>query len=561
MNRRAPCHWRRDARGVSEIVGNILLIGITVGIAVSLSLAVVMIPPPLETAQVVLEGFILPPALNRTVVEHRGGTTIPLRSLSVYVTIDAIQTKYNVGDRLDAGDAAWRVVAPDGTLRTGADHFRPGDQIRYTNTAIIGKEVIVAGADEARNTLVLVPTKLQEKDTTPPRHISARTITTTQVLVTFNEPLSTIAPTDFLVAPFTVTAARILGNGSVAELTVSPMPAGSAPPVESVPLPAGTRDYADLLLVGGVIVTSVWSPLPAPTPSLPPTAAGAGPVFTTPAVNIIYQSVQGKDLPTSIGLNIINPTATDLGVDLVRLSASPPLGGTPNTANDKFFRGTLSTGPGSDPQFVCDWSPTPSDTVTCDPTGAFTVPVNGMRQVVLNFVTSKAPQDGYTIVTGEVVLTTPSSVLTSPFNVHHQGAGVQMSLFGLAAAGGNPEAGAGPVAGGTPQDFHFRWRAIAGDAKTRTKFVIPSGWRDVSVPAQGSLAAISVIVRQPTAGSEGYVLVGQELTTASPSEFFYRATPPAGAAARVIEVDFEGSKEGGSSLSFHSLLWFGLEID
>lgn len=558
MNRRAPCHWRRDARGVSELVGNVLLIGITVGIAVSLSLAVVMIPAPLETAQVVLEGFILPPALNRTVVEHRGGTTIPLRSLSLYVTIDAIQTKYNVGDRLDAGDAAWRVVASDGTLRAGADHFRPGDQVRYTNAAIIGKEVIVAGADEARNTLVLVPTKLQDKDTTPPRHISARAITTTQVLVTFNEPLSTIAPTDFLVAPFAVTAARILGNGSVAELTVSPMPPGAAPPVESVALPAGTRDYADLLLVGGVIVTSVWSPLPAPTPNLPPTAAGAGPVFTTPAVNLIYQSVQGKDLATSIGLSIINPTATDIGVDLVRISASPTLG---PDATDKFFRATLSNGPGSDPEFACTWSGADTDTVTCDPPSAFTVPVNGMRQVVLNFRTSKAPQDGYTIVTGEAVLTAPSSVLASPFNVHHQGAGVQMSLFGLSAAGGNPEAGAGPVAGGTPQDFHFRWRAVSGDAKTRTKFVIPSGWRDVSVPAQDSLGAISVIVRQPTAGSEGYVLVGQELTTASPHEFFYRATPPAGAAARVIEVDFEGSKEGGSSLSFHSLLWFGLEID
>lgn len=285
--------------------------------------------------------------------------------------------------------------------------------------------------------------------------------------------------------------------------------------------------------------------------------AGSNPTFGGPVVNIIYVSTQQKNAAGKIGLNIINPTSAAREVDLVRFTASPTLG-TP--ADSKFFRGTLTTGAGSDAEFSCTWSGAGSDAVTCDPAGTFTLPARGMKQVVLQFTTSNEGADAHTIITGEAVITSPTSeTVTTAHNVRHQPSGLHFDLLALSGAGGSQRAGHAPAASGSPVDFHYKWTAVSGDAKLRTRFIIPAGWSTLLVPSQSSLADLALNVRQPTPTSQGYVDVSHDLTAGS-REFFFRVTPPSGAEALVMQVDFEGSKEGSGKLSFSNLLWFGVSL-
>ncbi|MGQ0536297.1 MAG: fibronectin type III domain-containing protein, partial [Methanobacteriota archaeon] len=296
---------------------------------------------------------------------------------------------------------------------------------------------------------------------------------------------------------------------------------------------------------------------PAGTFTTQSTTANPNPSFTTAIVNIAYTSVQARNVNTAIGLNIINPTGTAMQIDRVRFSALPTLGA---AGSEKFFRDAMSTSAGSDPEFACVWTGNNSDTVTCDPAGTFTLPANGMKQVVLNFRTSNLNGDAYTIVTGEVVVTSPvAQTLSAEVNVRHQANGVHMDVMALSGPGGSFAAGHPAAAGGSPIDLNYRWTATANNARIRTRFIVPAGWSDLSVPAQASLASMAVNVRQPTASSFGYVDVGQDLSGGT-RDLLFRVTPPAGTNVLVMQVDHDGTKDGSADRSFQSLYWFGVSI-
>lgn len=283
-----------------------------------------------------------------------------------------------------------------------------------------------------------------------------------------------------------------------------------------------------------------------------------GPTFSAPVVNVLYVSSQDKNADTAIGLNVINPTSTVHQVDWVRLTASPSLGA---GAANAFFRTPLSTGPGSDAEFSCTWSGGGSDSVTCDPTGTFSLPANSIKQVVLNFKTSNAGTAAHTIVTAEVSLTSPSvETLTTMHNVRHQPGGLHVDLLPLSGAGGDLRAGYPSVTGGSAVDFHFKFMAKSGNSKTHTRFIIPAGWASLSVPSQASLNDMAVIVRPPTPTSLGYVDIGQDLNSGTNREFFFRVTPPAGLGAGVLQVDFDGEKQGTGDQGIQALLWPGVKI-
>lgn len=532
----------RSAVAVSELVGNLLLLSVTVVAASGFTLLILTLPPPSTTATAIVSPYVLPTATDRLVIEHRGGPSVPLRELQVTLDVGGVVTSAIVGDRLAAGDPKWSVVSAGGTAKTANDRYVLGDQVRYTDAAIRGQAVTLSVSNREANVAYLNPVQIQSADSTSPILTTARTVTATLVEVTFNERLRVIDANDFRVAGVAPTAARLLGNGSKAELTVSSL-ASSTPTVTSIASPAGTRDLAENLLQGSL------------------SAVASDALATSRIVaNVIYPSFQDRNDLVHIGLNVVNPTSSARQIQSVQFSVAPTLGG---GGGDKFFRGTLTNGAGSD--LSCTWSGGGTDTVTCTPASPVTLPALGVRQVVMRFTTSDQNADAQTVLTGTVTLTTPSATITSnSINVRHENTNNDVLFVRLlpeASQAGN-ELGSPPaVGGGAPKDFYFEWEQItAVEGPLHTTFTIPAGWTALSVPTgagQGAIQAMSISIAQPTPTQPGKVVVSQE---SGDRDFFFRVTPPAGAAVYTLPVEMIGHRTSNPFEAISNQFAFGVQV-
>lgn len=249
--------------------------------------------------------------------------------------------------------------------------------------------------------------------------------------------------------------------------------------------------------------------------------------------NVIYVAEQDRGEAAIIGMNVLNPTGNTFTVGSVSFSTSPSLG----TGGDAFFQGTLATGAGSDAAFSCTWSGSGTNTATCD-MADFTLGAYGMAQVMLTFSTSNRGTDGHTVVTGTVTYASPSGATTTgTWNVRHEGSpnnAFHVEILALSGSGGTERAGFQGVTGGSANDFHFRFDLLQDAGTLHTKFYVPAGWRDVSVPSQSALDTNTASVRQPTQTEPGWVLFG---SIAGDRDFHFRATPPDVTGLDVIHVE------------------------
>lgn len=273
-------------------------------------------------------------------------------------------------------------------------------------------------------------------------------------------------------------------------------------------------------------------------------------------VSTLFPSAVVKSKPVLLGVNVLNPASTPMSVDWVRINASPSSG----LAGVRFFDGTLSSGPGSDVEFnttACAWSQTVTATsqATCNPGPLVALPAYGMKQLVLSFTTPSTNAGGQWILTVEVGFSSPSGVVVSShsLNVHFTGgntlftgggAADVVGIYGASGPGGNVTAGR-TVAGGAPSQFWWQWTLDNGASTTRTRFTIPAGWTNVSVPHQAESGNVAVAVRQPTATAPGYVDVSQQADT---RQLYFVATPPVGVGLDVIEIDLRGEDPEVTSL-------------
>lgn len=280
---------RRTDRGddaVTEIVGTLLLLAVAVGLAGAFVVFLFTAPPPSPQSHLDVSTFILPSAPTTVVLEHRGGQTLALEDLQVTLTLDGTATSVDVGDRLAAGDPKWSVVGADGVAKTSTGRFQPGDQVRYTDASVQGASVQVFIADSSQRSEVLAALAVQATDAAAPVFASAATTSTTTVEVTFSEPLLDVDATDFTVTvpARTISAARLIGNGSIVEITVtSAWTADATPSVNTIASPAGTHDLANNLVTGGISVTAADGTAPTVTlvSSGTPTSSATTVTWTT----------------------------------------------------------------------------------------------------------------------------------------------------------------------------------------------------------------------------------------------------------------------------------------
>lgn len=245
--------------GVTDILGSVLLVAITVVFAAGFMYLLLSLPPPTSPTDAVIETFVLPTNNDRLVLEHRGGSPIPLMVLGVTVEINGVPTRVTVGERLAAADPAWSVVTPSGVSKNAGADFVTGDQVRYTDSTLPGKAVSILVLQTSTGAVVLSGATAQQSDTTAPQLQSARTTSTTTIQVNFTEPLRTIDKADFTVSVPTVaiSAVVLLGNGSAAEFTTASFATSDVPTVNRIGTPTGTRDVAGNLLAGTASVVSV----------------------------------------------------------------------------------------------------------------------------------------------------------------------------------------------------------------------------------------------------------------------------------------------------------------
>lgn len=255
---------------VSDIVGSLLLLGVAVALTTGFVLVLFNLPPPTPSAQTNLHTFIQPSAPNEIVIEHRGGPSIPLTQLTATITLNGTATQYVVGNQLGG---SWRVVGTNGLLKSSTQSFVPGDQAIYTDATLPTKSADVILADAAKNAVLVGTANLQGADATAPQVTSARTTSTTTILVNFSERLRVIDKADFSVSGVTISTARLVGNGTQAEFTVSPAyDTNGQPLVNTTAAPAGTEDFAGNDVAGGASVTATDGVAPAIT--VGPSATG-----------------------------------------------------------------------------------------------------------------------------------------------------------------------------------------------------------------------------------------------------------------------------------------------
>lgn len=541
-------HFGRSASAVSEIVGNLLLLAVTVVAASGFTLIILSLPPPTTSATAVVASYVLPTATDRLVIEHRGGPSVPLGELHVTLDVGGTVTSAIVGDRLAAGDPKWSVLAVSGTLKTAAGSFVPGDQARYTDLTIRGKSITVTVANRQTNVLYQSPTKIQEADALRPLMLSARTLTLTLMEVTFDERMRTVVPGDFRVDGTVPTSAQLLGDGTLGELVVAAL-GSPTPTVTTIASPTGSYDLGENLIQGelSVLATDATG------------SGGGGPIVPTVSANLIYPSAQDRNDNVHIGLNIVNPTSTSRLIESVKFSVAPTLG---SSSSHKFFRTTLTNGPGSD--LGCTWAGGNSDAITCTPASPVTLPALGVRQVVMTFRTSDRSADLQTVLTGTVTLTGPAAtVVSNSINVRHasnDGNTFFVRLLPETSLGGDERGSPPSKAGGAAADFYFEWDRIASEGPLTTGFTIPAGWSSLSVPTgagQGGIGQMSLAITQPTSTQPGRLVVSQE---AGDRDFFFRVTPPAGAAVYTMGVEMTGQR-GSSPYEGASNIWsFGVQI-
>lgn len=257
---------RSQDRAASETVGTILLLVIAVVLAGVFTLTLFTLPGPQSSSHATLQAFA-PPATDTVVLEHRGGPAIPLAQLTATVTVNGTPTQFVVGNSLGSG---WSVVAADGHAKTSTESFAAGDQAIYTAPALWGATASLQVVDGAASgvtgaALALPSTTVLPGDATKPTFANARTTSTTTIFVNFTEPIrnmtspgtpAAISPRDFTVEVLgvarTISSITLLGNGSSAELTVTPaFSTSSLPYVNSTASPAWTSD-----LVGNAFASS-----------------------------------------------------------------------------------------------------------------------------------------------------------------------------------------------------------------------------------------------------------------------------------------------------------------
>jgi FlaG/FlaF family flagellin (archaellin) len=110
---------KRDNRAVSEIVGTLLLLGISISLFSVIYLSVLTIYPSSAKQSV---NLICSAEENNIIIEHRGGKTLDLYTKFI-VTIDGMNKEFTVGDYLNNEygiDGIWnigeRVVLPVGNI-------------------------------------------------------------------------------------------------------------------------------------------------------------------------------------------------------------------------------------------------------------------------------------------------------------------------------------------------------------------------------------------------------------------------------------------------------------
>ncbi|MGQ0535913.1 MAG: type IV pilin N-terminal domain-containing protein, partial [Methanobacteriota archaeon] len=241
--------------GAADVVGNILTLGITVSLATGFSVFLLAMPGPDPEEPARVEAFILANRPDRVVLEHRGGSAIPVRAMGLLVDVDGASALYDVGARLAAADPAFAVVSAQGLAKTATDRFETGDQLQYTNASIRGREVTI-GMKEGDIARLFFNSRVLETDTTAPVLVSARTLAATRIQLNFSERLFEVSPTDFSVSNGSISTISLLGNGSAAEIVTSPYGPNATPTVSTAGSPAGTRDLANVLLAGGTSVVA-----------------------------------------------------------------------------------------------------------------------------------------------------------------------------------------------------------------------------------------------------------------------------------------------------------------
>lgn len=269
---------RQSHEGVSDVMGSVILLGIAVVFAGAFVLALFNIPGPAPAANAALHAYALPEDATRARIEHRGGPALPIDALVATVTLDGVATRQRVSDGV-AFSPGWSAVDASGAAKAPDARLGPGDALVYANPAMPGKTASLLVADGGANAVVLGTTTLQRADAQAPTFAgpaAGRTRTTTSLVVNFSEPLSTVSAADFTVAGSTITAMRLLGQGTQAEITLAaPLAPDARPPVASRASVSGTRDVAGNLFAPAATLT--------PTDGLAPDTPASPPAPTTTA--------------------------------------------------------------------------------------------------------------------------------------------------------------------------------------------------------------------------------------------------------------------------------------
>ncbi|MEM0449821.1 MAG: type IV pilin, partial [Methanomassiliicoccales archaeon] len=98
----------KNQKGVSEIIGNILILGITVTLFSSIMYFVVMLPPPQEHTYGDFNGYIQKEGANYVVyLEHINGPPLKDSAISIRLTIDGIAYNYRISDSVPSIGNTW----------------------------------------------------------------------------------------------------------------------------------------------------------------------------------------------------------------------------------------------------------------------------------------------------------------------------------------------------------------------------------------------------------------------------------------------------------------------
>lgn len=262
--------WNDGA--ASDVIGTVLIVGITVLAGSGLTYAVSRLSPPDSGPAATIEALLLPSNPDAIVFEHRGGAGIDASALRITTIVDGVATTYDLRERLLAGDSRFSIVASDGTTRGPTSQVLPGDQVRFEDSALLGRAVEAILFDSVAGRVLVGPVRMASADTTPPRLLSGAKTSATTVLLTFSEPLDRILPADFTISSGSISAAQLVGNGTSAELTTTSLGPSATPTITVIAAPLGTADLALLALVGGTAVVA--------RDSTPPTIS-AGPIVAT----------------------------------------------------------------------------------------------------------------------------------------------------------------------------------------------------------------------------------------------------------------------------------------